>query len=590
MRGVVVFVAARPRSPGVARVTVDEAGENRRSALPEGPLRSGRRGNVDRVRFVRREGGLQPDAPRPSGPPASGLPVELERIVASRLAVVALASATVWAITLAIGYPLFTLMDLPRPLYAQFSEFLRAAMIGLSLVVYWAARRQRLSADSLINLGLAFEVLMALTIAVLENLITYSPGEIERGISWVGLLIVFFPLIVPAPTTKTLVASLLAGCTPALVLATLDAADLSHPSWHVYLALGIANAIAVGLALVLARVHFRLNQSVRQARELGAYVLETSLGQGGMGEVWLGRHRLLARPAAIKLIRPEILVGPQPSRGLRLHQRFEREAQATAALRSPHTIQLFDFGVAEDGAFYYVMELLDGIDLDTLVKRFGPLLPARVTYLLDQICHSLEEAHQAGLIHRDIKPANLFLCRQTIDYDVMKVLDFGLVKDVARGSSRPPSLTDEGLAVGTPAFMAPELVLHRGSIDGRVDLYALGCVAYWLLTGQPVFDGESAVTIALQHVQAKPVPPSELAEQAIPPELEALVMRCLRKDPAERWQSAGELSSALRALPFHGDWTNARAKAWWELHLGKEADPAWPLPESILELAPTQPE
>jgi serine/threonine protein kinase len=246
-------------------------------------------------------------------------------------------------------------------------------------------------------------------------------------------------------------------------------------------------------------------------------------------------------------------------------RRFEREAQATARLRSPHTVELFDFGVVEDGAFYYAMELLDGLDADTLVRRFGPVPAERVVYLLRQVCHSLSEAESCGLVHRDIKPANIFLCRYGEDYDFVKVLDFGLVKAMGGiAEIEGPALTRENVLQGTPAFMAPEQALGESDVDSRVDIYATGCVAYWLLTGQFVFTAETTMGLVLQHVQTQPTPPSARTQLQIPAALDQLVMSCLAKDPAERPQTARELSRRLTAVCEAGAaWTEDRAREWW---------------------------
>ncbi len=234
-----------------------------------------------------------------------------------------------------------------------------------------------------------------------------------------------------------------------------------------------------------------------------------------MGEVWRARHRLLARPAAIKLIRPAMLAGGTDADARATVRRFEHEAQATAALTSPHTIRLFDFGVTDEGSFYYVMELLDGRDMASLVAEFGPLPPARVIYLLQQVCHSLAEAHSRGLVHRDVKPANIFVCRMGLEHDFVKVLDFGLVQ--VTGPNPAHDLTQslaalEGV-VGTPAFMAPEMIVGHRQVDHRADIYALGCVAYFLLTGQQVFQGGTQMQALIDHVSTAPPPPSARAAQ-----------------------------------------------------------------------------
>jgi serine/threonine-protein kinase len=320
------------------------------------------------------------------------------------------------------------------------------------------------------------------------------------------------------------------------------------------------------MAYVGARVVYQLGTEVRRARELGSYRLEEKLGEGGMGEVWRARHRLLARPAAIKLIRPSVTGDARAGVSEEAIRRFQREAQVIARLRSPHTVELFDFGTAADGAFYYVMELLDGLDADSLVRRFGPIPAERAIYLLRQICHSLSEAQSCGLVHRDIKPANIFLCRYGEEFDFVKVLDFGIVGAVRDSAETSMVHTRENAIRGTPAFIAPEQALGTG-VDGRADIYATGCVAYWFLTGQFVFTGDTAMGLLLQHAQTQPVPPSARTDQHIPGALDDLVMSCLAKDPAHRPQSARELSLRLAEVEGASDWTQERAREWWVKHL-----------------------
>jgi serine/threonine-protein kinase len=248
-------------------------------------------------------------------------------------------------------------------------------------------------------------------------------------------------------------------------------------------------------------------------------------------------------------------------------QRFEQEAQVTARLTSPHTVHLFDFGVAGDGRFYYVMELLDGLDLETLVRTHGPLPAERVIYLLRQVCHSLAEAASYGLVHRDIKPANLFVCRYGGDYDFVKVLDFGIAKEADHlKETGVIGLTREHGLRGTPAYIAPEQVLGGSGIDSRADIYAVGCVAYFLLTGQLVFSGDTPMAVVVHHAHTPPIPPSERSELPIPPALDRLVMMCLAKNPAERPQSARQLSQLFADVEGVNPWTEERAQQWWEAH------------------------
>jgi len=276
---------------------------------------------------------------------------------------------------------------------------------------------------------------------------------------------------------------------------------------------------------------------------------------------------MLARPAAIKLIRPSFARDARGGVSEEAVSRFEREAQVIARLRSPHTVELFDFGMAADGAFYYVMELLDGLDADSLLRRFGPTPPERAIYLLRQICHSLSEAQSCGLVHRDIKPANIFICRYGEEYDFVKVLDFGIVRAVRDSTETSPVRTRENAVQGTPAFIAPEQAMGA-DLDGRADIYATGCVAYWLLTGQFVFTAETPMGLLMQHAQAPPAPPSARTHQSIPAALDDLVLACLAKDPAKRPQSAKELSLRLAALEGAGAWTQDRAREWWASQMG----------------------
>jgi len=245
--------------------------------------------------------------------------------------------------------------------------------------------------------------------------------------------------------------------------------------------------------------------------------------------------------------------------------RFEREAQATAALSSPHTINLFDFGVTEEGTFYYVMELLLGRDMESLIREFGPVPADRAIYLLRQVCHSLADAHARGLVHRDIKPANIYLCRMGLEYDFVKVLDFGLVKSSTRKEIGETTLTSPQMTTGTPAYMAPEVILGE-EVDRRADVYSFGCVAYYLLTGRLVFEAETPMKMLLQHVQAPPVPPSARSELTIPPEIDALVLACLEKDPDKRPQHAEELLLAACGCSCDA-WDQPQAKRWWQTHL-----------------------
>jgi serine/threonine-protein kinase len=419
----------------------------------------------------------------------------------------------------------------------------------------------------LISIALLFEIVTgALIVAVLprqESLNFYT-----SRVSWLTILIIVFPTIVPSTPLKTLVVSFIVACLDpiAILIARANGAEIRADAfamtWHL-----LPNYIAVGLAVIPSHIIAGLGRQVSQARELGSYQLGELLGRGGMGEVYRARHRMLARPAAIKLIRPEAFGPAGTGNAQVMIQRFQREAEAAALLRSPHTINLYDFGMTDDGVFYYVMELLDGLDLETLVRRFGPLPDGRVTYLLRHACHSLGEAHARGLIHRDIKPSNIFTCRLGLNVDFVKVLDFGLVKVHKHDEQeRTVLLTQPDVTTGTPAFMAPEMALGE-TIDPRVDIYALGCVGYWLLTGKLVFEAETPVKMMLQHIQSAPVPPSEVTEVSVPPELDRILLQCLSKKPEDRPRDPATLAKMLEAVPARDCWTKERADHWWETHL-----------------------
>ncbi len=306
-------------------------------------------------------------------------------------------------------------------------------------------------------------------------------------------------------------------------------------------------------------------------QQVGPYRLEEPLGAGGMGEVWRARHVALGRPAAVKLIRAEALAGGGGGarRARHLTARFEREARATAALRSPHTIEVYDFGEADDGSVYYAMELLDGIDVRTLVKRFGPVPPARAVHLLQQVCCSLAEAHSRGLLHRDIKPSNVQVCRLGVEVDVVKVLDFGLVKDLFGGLMQGATITLDGVAPGTPAYMAPEAALGSAAVDARADLYSVGCLAYWMLTGRHVFDDDGEIPTRLRRVYEDPIPPSRFTHTDVPEALERIVLRCLARDQDDRYPDVAALLAALRSCDV-GSWTPLQAQAWWVAHVPQE--------------------
>jgi len=476
-----------------------------------------------------------------------------------RLRLVSLAAAIVPSLYLV----LLSIVS-PRGSPIREARALTMTMIGgaiaLSLLVNLALRRESIPVARRLDIGFGYEVLIALLLATMRHSVPWMPGDGFREVSPVAVVILAFAALVPNPPRRTLVVSLLAAAMEPVGLWISVVRGNPVPAPAQIAAICGGPLLTAFVSTAISRVIYGLARSVDAARRMGSYRLVSLIGKGGMGEVWRGEHDLLARPAAIKLIR----AGDGGASGTEI-ERFEVEAQATAALRSPHTVQIYDFGVAQGGSFYYVMELLDGVDLDRLVRETGPLPTARVVHVLRQACSSLHEAHARGMVHRDVKPANIHLCRYGEEHDFVKVLDFGLVKTTRPGEAKPAGLTHANAVLGTPAYMAPEMVLG-GEIDARVDIYALGCVAYWLLTGKPVFEGDSAVKVLVQHAHDAPAPPSSRASSSEVADLDDLVLACLAKEPAARPASAAEVARRLATLAARYPWTEEDARAWWAGH------------------------
>ncbi len=447
---------------------------------------------------------------------------------------------------------------------------------GLILLsaVWLACRRRRLSLRALEALDAA--TLIGGCVAWSQLIIPSFGESIYGAVSSVTMTVLARAILVPSTAARTLRLTSIAVI-PLLAMMWLTVDALPDPGT---IALDVHAATyratfqtlfvvaVVWMATITSRTLYDLRRSLSEANELGSYALEEKLGSGGMGEVWRARHRFLVREAAVKLIRPELLTSGSGDPQVLL-RRFEREARATAALRSPHTVQLYDFGQAEDGTLFYVMEMLVGIDLEQLVKRYGPVPAERVVHILKQVCHSLDEAHQNGLVHRDIKPANIFVSGIGTEVDFVKVLDFGLVRalppDPAAGERG--KLTVEGSLAGTPAYTAPEIAMGEVHYDHRVDLYAVGCVGYWLLTGSLVFDGDTAMKMMMDHARTPARPPRSRTELPIPAEVEKIIMDCLEKEPERRPSSAAELAERLAQCKLPEQWTGERAARWWRSHL-----------------------
>ena len=525
--------------------------------------------------------------PAPTRPIDSGTRALLERgldsssglgFVRERLA---LLGKTLFLVS--FGFYLFLLASLTLIGGAPFVAVVRGPVAlghlcaSLTMALLWLlASRARLS---LWSLGALDAISFVLAGGFLSLMTIEEEGQILQVLLALTVTVMVRAILMPSRPGRTLLLSALVFAPTVVVCiarhhptAFLPGFSPGYQKLHMTLNTVLWSVLGTTLATIVSRVLYGLRRQVAEASELGQYLLEEKIGGGGMGEVWRARHRLLIRPAAIKLIRQRAL-GPMSGDPELLVRRFEREARATAALTSPHTVQLYDFGVTEDGRLYYVMELLDGLDLETLVRQHGPLPAERVVHLLRQVCAALQDAHGNGLVHRDIKPANVVVSRAGTTFDFVKVLDFGLVKlDSPRADKDAINLSAEDSWSGTPGYMAPEVVLGATDTDHRVDLYALGCVAYWLLTGTMVFEGENPMQVMMQHAQAEPKRPSDRVDLPIPAALEALVMECLEKDPARRPAGAEVVRNRLDAVPLPSVWTAERAEQWWAMHRPKPRD------------------
>jgi eukaryotic-like serine/threonine-protein kinase len=507
-----------------------------------------------------------PRIPRsPPGPNGEQVAEHLQRQAVRRLELVALmAFASQLLVWLAVNLVQGSLAEeFASPLEWGFPVGAMAASLGIALLI----RSGRMPPSTIVRFGLVYQVVVSFAIAAGSYFGAFArldPEEItfdRVGLTFVAPWMMIFSVLVPAPPREALLALLASATAVPLVYLVQIPSGLAPalPAGTFGLVFVLPYLVVAGMSYLAARIVHRLGVEVRRAYELGSYRLDALLGRGGMGEVWRASHRTLARPAAIKLFHPESL-GSDP--GLAA-ARFEREAQAIASLESPHTVELYDYGSTQDGMLFYVMELLDGVDLEELVLKHGPLPAERVVHILEQACESLAEAHARGIIHRDIKPANIYLCRRALEHDVVKVLDFGLVKHLTPEPAAADVLrTQPDLIAGTPAYLPPEIALGE-AVDGRADIYALGCVAFWLLTGRLVFDAATAAGLLVAHAHETPRRPSQLGARGVPNDLDQLVIDCLAKDPAARPQSVDAVAARLAAIPLDARWTPSAAANWW---------------------------
>ncbi|HEY0241021.1 MAG TPA: serine/threonine-protein kinase [Gemmatimonadaceae bacterium] len=514
------------------------------------------------------------------------IPKDLLREASDRLKIMCLLAGTLWIAATILWHLTWPALH-PGQTWPgiKASEWLGYASGIASFGLWLVMRRSQKPPEFFLKVGLVYMIVSCFSVGMVLHWGLPAGEGLHVQISWVGVVVLLFAAVLPVDPRSMLIASLISVSMNPLTMALT----------HVH-GMSTADALKAGmlmhypdflLALVsgfVSRVVSRLGKQVTKAREMGSYQLGDLIKRGGMGEIYKATHRMLARPAAIKLIRAEMLAAAEGESAELAIKRFHREAEAAANLRSPHTVELFDFGITEDNTLYFVMELLDGVDLETLVRESGPLPPRRVVHILRQTCESLAEAHERGLVHRDIKPANIHLGKSGIRYDFVKVLDFGLVKSVQQTNTDDSLATAVGRTPGTPAYMSPEMSLGE-PVDGRADIYALGCVAYYLLTAHMVFDATSAFQMIAKHLRNDPVPPSLRARVEVPQALEAVVLKCLAKRPEDRYATVIELSNALAATRLPA-WTDDEALRFWQARQPVVAASS-PAASERGELAPT---
>ena len=477
------------------------------------------------------------------------------------------------ALFLAVGYGLFFLLGVVEPTSTagQLRVFAGLRMALCITVAALLASPIELGYRQLRALEYGFFGIMVLAMVLAEFMAGSTLIDQGDQIRLVGLekngvinfliLMVLYGVFIPndPKTTTAMVLTMAMG--PLLVLALLSAkaagSSLMVDELEInQLALGdmLIVLISAALAIYTAFVLHGLRHDLHHARKLGQYQLGEKLGEGGMGEVYLAEHQLLKRPCALKLIKPDVNTNPIAL------ARFEREVHAAAMLTHPNTIEIFDYGHTDDGTFYYVMQYLPGLTVGELVRQAGPMPSGRVIYVMRQVCGALAEAHRFGLVHRDLKPANILVAILGGKCDFAKVLDFGLVKLTATPDT--PQLTADYTVSGTPQYMSPEQATATAGLDGRADIYSLGAILYFMLTGRPPFEGTNPTELMIAHARDPVVPPSHYRPE-IPSDLEAVVMRCLAKKPDDRYPDARALAAALAGCASAGDWNDEKADQWW---------------------------
>jgi serine/threonine-protein kinase len=442
---------------------------------------------------------------------------------------------------------------------AHFATTLIIAAIGYWLASEYPLTTRQLRAIELVAFGvpLAFFLLMqfAKTAEWVDELGTLP----ETAPCWV-LMVFTYALFIPNSWRRAAAVIGVMAATPffGLLVAAIfqpEAASLIGADSRVLVEMALIVGLSVLSSILGVRTINRLRDEALRARQFGQYKLKKLIGSGGMGEVYLAEHLLLKRPCAIKIIRPEKAGDPK------VLARFEREVQATAKLSHWNSVDIYDYGRTDDGTFYYVMEFLPGMNLSQLVHGYGSVPAARAIHLIRQVCNALSEAHEQNLVHRDIKPANIFAAIRGGRYDVAKLLDFGLAKPLLEATST--RLTHQGAITGSPLYMSPEQATGDRDPDARSDIYSLGGVLYFLTTGRPLFDDEQPMKVIISHAH-DPVPPPSQLNPDVPEDLELVILRCLQKNPDDRYQSAADVAAALEDCDDYGCWTRDDARRWWE--------------------------
>ncbi|HEY8164749.1 MAG TPA: protein kinase [Gemmatimonadaceae bacterium] len=518
------------------------------------------------------------------------IPKDLLQEASHRLGVISLVAGVLWIVATVLWHLTYPAFHPGRSIPGLSAPDWIAIVSGLaSLGLCFFIRHSRREPQFFLQLGLANLVWTCFALGLVMHWGRPMSDPLNPEVSWIAVVLLMSAAILPVGPRNMTIAALVGASMGPLTMALTHVHGLSTlAALRVGLLMHYSDFLVAGVAIVIARVVTRLGRQVSKARELGSYQLGELIKKGGMGEIYKATHRMLARPAAIKLIRAEVLASEAGQSAELAVKRFHREAEAAANLRCPHTVELFDFGITEDETLYFVMELLEGMDLETLVRKHGPMPARRAIHIMRQVCESLEEAHTKGLVHRDIKPANIHIGTVGVRHDFVKVLDFGLVKSVKKQEMSDTLATAVGWTPGTPAYMAPEMALAE-TVDARADIYALGCVTYFLLTGRLVFEADGPLQMVAKHFSAQPVPPSRNGGIDVPPALDEMILKCLAKKPDDRPQSAAIVSQLLAEVRTEV-WSEKDAAEWWAARAAQEFTSRSPRPDSpAVQPAPAVP-